>query len=134
MPGAVVENPEVVGEFGIIEGLTRMEASEGLWQFDEDDWALYAMLCDPVNFSELLFEDRKNEEYGGCYHVIDYQYPLFRYTPGEPYEIDACARSVGKTESAQGEGVQPRRSAATVTTLLISGPELIHLDAALSTP
>jgi hypothetical protein len=125
-PGAVVENPEVVGEFGIIEGLTRMEASEGLWRFDEDDWALYAMLCDPVNFSELLFEDRKNEEYGGCYHVLDYQYPLFRYTPGEPYEIDACARSVGKTESAKAKGCSHaiRRDG---DNLLISGPELIHL-------
>jgi hypothetical protein len=104
-----------------------MEVTEGLWRLDEDDWALYAMLCDPVYHAELLWEDRQNPDYGGCYHVMDYQYPMFRYSPGEPYEIDACARSVGKTESAKAKGCSHavRRDG---DPLLITAPEMIHLD------
>lgn len=126
MPGAVKDLPRVECEFGLIEGQTRMEVTEGLWSFDEDDWALYAMLADPVHMAELLWEDRKNVAHGGCYHVMDYQYPLFRYQPGDPYEINACARSVGKTESAKAKGCSHafRRDG---DYLLITAPELIHL-------
>jgi hypothetical protein len=127
VPGAVKDIPLAQCEFGMIEGQSRMEVSEGLWRLDEDDWALYAMLCDPVYHAELLWEDRQNVDYSGCYHVMDYQYPMFRYSPGEPYEIDACARSVGKTESGKAKGCSHavRRDGEP---LLITAPELIHLD------
>lgn len=111
-------------KFGLIEGQARIEVTEGIWSFDEDDWALIAMLQDPIYMSELLFQDPKNREYGGCYHVMDYQYPLFRVS--EPYEGHPCARSVGKTESIKARGVChafKRRG----EDMLITAPELIHL-------
>ncbi len=82
------------GRFGVIEGQKRLEYSEGIWLFDEDDWLLMAMLQDPVMMSELLFTDAKNKDYSGCYHVMDYQYSLFRHSHN--YQIWPCARSVGK--------------------------------------
>jgi hypothetical protein len=112
------------GQFGIIDGQTRIELTEGIWHFDDDDWLLIAMLQDPVYCAELLFEDPKNRDYGGCYHVIDYQYPLFRWT--DNYEGRPCARSVGKTESIKARAVSHtfRRQGEA---MLISAPELIHL-------
>lgn len=41
------------GQLGLIEGQTRINVTEGIWDFDDDDWALFAMLCDPVYMSEL---------------------------------------------------------------------------------
>jgi hypothetical protein len=122
---AVTKDPVAHGELGTIYNQSRIEASEGLWAFDDDDWALLAMLQDPVYLSELLFEDKKNKEYGGCYHVMDYQYPLFRHYTN--YEGKPCARSVGKTESMKADGVCHafRRQGED---MLITAPELIHLD------
>lgn len=125
MPGIVKSNPVAEGELGTIYGQSRTRVSEGIWVFDDDDWALIAMLQDPVYMSELLFEDKKNKEYGGCYHVIDYQYPLFRNYSN--YEGKPCARSVGKTESMKADGVCHafRRQGED---MLITAPQLIHLD------
>lgn len=110
---------------GIIEGAVDMRVNQGVWLFDEDDWLLIAMLKDPVYCAELLFEDPKNTTYGGCYHVMDYQYPLFRYI--QSYQIYPCARSVGKTESCKARAVTHlfRRLGED---LLITAPELIHLE------
>lgn len=113
-----------VGELGIIDGQRKIEYTEGIWHFDDDDWALMAMLQDPVYMSELLFSDAKNRDYGGCYRVMDYQYPLFRWT--DCYEGKPCARTVGKTESIKAHAVCHafRRQGED---MLVSAPELIHL-------
>jgi hypothetical protein len=115
---------DAVCDLGIIYGASRIEHTEGIWRLGEDDWALFAQLCDPIYMSELLFEDKQNRAYSGCYHVIDYQYPLFRV--GEPYEIHPCARTVGKTESIKARGVCHafKRQG---DDMLITAPELIHL-------
>jgi hypothetical protein len=116
--------PLASGDFGIIEGATRIEATEGIWHFDDDDWLLGAILQDPVHMSELLFTDPKNRAYSGCYHVMDYQYPLFRWE--DPYAMYPCARSVGKTESIKARAVChvfKRRG----EDMLITAPQLIHL-------
>lgn len=109
---------------GVIFNQHRTEIVEGVWKFDEDDWALIAMLQDPIYCSELLFADPNNKAYGGCYHVMDYQYPLFRHV--DNYEGKPCARSVGKTESMKADAVSHvfRRQGES---MLITAPELIHL-------
>ena len=60
-----------------------IRAIEGGHHFDEDDFLVLALLQDPVYASELLWRDPSNREYGGCYRVRDYQYPLFRIP--DPY-------------------------------------------------
>ncbi len=126
-PQPVPPSPPVkcaVGRLGYIEGQTRINVTEGIWEFDDDDWALFAMLCDPVYMSELLFVDPKNREHGGCYRVMDYQYPLFRTTTN--YEMYPCARSVGKTESIKAKAVCHafKRQGED---MLLTAPEMIHL-------
>lgn len=113
------------GRLGIIDGPKSIEALEGAWLFDDDDWALIAMLQDPVSCAELLFEDPLNHEYGGCYTVRDYQYPLFR--PKRNYNIDPCARDVGKTESIKARAVSHSFSSLGED-MLLTAPQLIHLD------
>lgn len=112
------------GELGVIEGQARIEVTESVWHFDDDDWLLIAMLQDPIYCAELLFEDPNNKEWGGCYRVMDYQYPLFRWT--DPYEMYPCGRSLGKTESLKAKAVAHifRRQGED---MLITAPELIHL-------
>lgn len=113
-------------ELGIIDGLKKMDVIEGTWRFDDDDFLLLALLCDPIYCAELLFEDPLKKEYGGCYRVMDYQYPLFR--PDSCYQAFPCARSVGKTESIKARSVShafKRRG----EDLLLTAPELIHLEA-----
>ncbi len=116
--------PTAKGQLGFIDGQSRIEHSEGIWQFDDDDWALAALLMDPIYCAELLFQDPRNREYGGCYHVMDYQYPLFRHDTNN--EGKPCARSVGKTESMKADAVSHvfRRQGED---MLITAPELIHL-------
>lgn len=118
--------PTAVGELGLIEHQTDMQVIEGTWRFDEDDFLVMAMLCDPIFCAELLFDNPLNHEYGGCYTVIDYQYPLFR--PESCYQAFPCARSVGKTESIKARSVSHafKRQGED---LLLTAPELIHLDA-----
>lgn len=97
---------------------------QGVWAFDEDDYLLIALLNDPIYCAELLGDDPSNREYGGCYTVRDYQYPLFR--ADECYAGFTCARSVGKTESIKWRSMVHafRRIAEN---LLLTAPELIHL-------
>lgn len=97
---------------------------EGVWDFDEDDYLLYGLICDPVYCAELLGEDPANHDYGGLYTVRDYQYPLFR--TDDNYAGFTCARSVGKTESIKWRAVTHtfRRIGEN---LLLTAPELIHL-------
>lgn len=96
----------------------------GVFTLDEDDLLLIAMLQDPIYATELCWSDPPNHEYGGCYRVRDYQYPLNRST--RPYEGYACARSVGKTESIKAKSFTHafRRHGQN---LLLTAPELIHL-------
>ena len=110
---------------GIIEGQRKIDTVEGIWQLDDDDFALIAMLRDPVFCAELLFADPLNTDYGGTYTVRDYQYPLFR--PSGNYSIFPCARDVGKTESIKAIAVSHtfRRLGED---LLISAPQMVHLD------
>lgn len=97
----------------------------GVWEFTEADYLLYSLLADNVECVELLWEDPLNREYGGTYHVRDYQYPLFRGVDSS-YEGYACARSVGKTESVRARAFTHafRRLGQG---LLLTAPELIHL-------
>jgi hypothetical protein len=113
------------GTLGIIEGQSKIEAVEGIWKLDDDDWALIAQLRDPVFCAELLFEDPLNKDHGGCYTVRDYQYALFR--PKGNYNIAPCARDVGKTESIKAIAVSHafRRIGED---LLVTAPQMIHLD------
>ena len=113
--------------FGEIENLGKGEKivwSEGVWTFDQDDFLLLALLMDPIYASELCWGDPANKEYGGCFRVRDYQYPLFRIE--DQYAGAACARSVGKTESIKARSFSHtfRRIAQN---LLLTAPELIHL-------
>lgn len=72
----------------------------GVWNFDEDDLLLGAMLADPIYGPELMWDDPGNQPYSGCYRVRDYQWSLFRppllENSNEHFRIYACARSVGK--------------------------------------
>lgn len=113
------------GRLGLIEGAKDIRHLEGVWMLDDDDFALYAMLCDPVFCAELLFEDPLNKQWGHCYRVRAHQYGLFR--PQGNYNIAPCARDVGKTESIKS------RSCAHAfkrlgEDLLLSAPQLIHLE------
>jgi hypothetical protein len=92
--------------------------------FDADDYLLLALLSDPIYCAELLGHTPKNHQYGGCYVVYDYQYPLFRMPL--KYAGAACARTVGKTESLKWDAVSHtfRRIREN---MLITAPELIHL-------
>jgi hypothetical protein len=112
------------GKLGLIEGQRKIEETVGIWRFDDDDWALAAILQDPIFMAELLFEDPKNKDHGGCYRVMDYQTSLFRFDA--PYEGYPCARTIGKTESIKARGVCHtfRRQGED---MLITAPELIHL-------
>lgn len=112
---------------GEIEGIGKgaeIHVSYDAFTFDEDDFAVYAMLCDPIYHAELLWEDPSNRAYGGCYRVRDYQYPLFRLD--DNFAGVAAARTVGKTES-----VKARAGAHVIRrqgeNLLLTAPELIHL-------
>ncbi len=98
--------------------------SQGQWTFTEEDLLLIALLQDPVFAPELCWRDPSNHQYGGCYRVRDYQYPLFRVQ--DNYAGFACARSVGKTESIKARAFSHvfRR---TSENLLLTAPELIHL-------
>lgn len=102
----------------------EIQWSEGLWAFDEDDFMVLAMLKDPIFAAELCWGDPANREYGGCYRVMDYQYPLFRIE--DSYAGAACARSVGKTESIKARSFShPFKRIS--ENLLLTAPELIHL-------
>lgn len=112
---------------GNIDGLgagKNIQWSEGIWNFDEDDFMLMALLMDPIYAAELMWDDPTNKEYHGCYRVRDYQYPLWRIE--DNYAGAACARSVGKTESIKGRSfAHPFRRIG--ENLLVTAPELIHL-------
>jgi len=112
---------------GQIEGLgggKNIQHSEGIWNFDEDDFLLLALLQDPIYAAELMWDDPTNREHFGCYRVRDYQYPLFRID--DQYAGAACARSVGKTESIKARSYSHafRRIGEN---MLMTAPELIHL-------
>jgi hypothetical protein len=96
----------------------------GVWNLDEDDLLLIALLQDPIYGTELLWGDPTNHDYGGCFRWRDYQYPLCRAESN--YQGYACARSVGKTESIKAKGFVHafRRHGQN---LLLTAPELIHL-------
>lgn len=98
--------------------------SEEGWVIDDDDMLLLAMLADPIFGPELTWREPANHDYGGCYRVRDYQYPLFRIENN--YQGAACARSVGKTESIKARAFSHvfKRLGEN---MLISAPELIHL-------
>jgi hypothetical protein len=112
----------LLDDAGKLHAIRRSE--EGPWVFDEDDYLLFALLCDPIYHSELLCEDPTNHDYGGAYVVRDYQYPLFRVDYN--YAGITCARAVGKSESIKARSCTHafRRIGEN---LLLTAPELIHL-------
>lgn len=114
-----------MAKLGVIEGFEKMEhIRKGVWLLDDADFWLIALLQDPVYGPELLWDDPNNFDYGGCYRVRDYQYPLNRY--GKNYKGHQTARSVGKTESIKAKAfTHPFRR--TGQGLLLTAPELIHL-------
>jgi hypothetical protein len=102
----------------------RFPTRHGVWNLDEDDLLLIALLTDPVYAAELLWDDPPNADYGGCFRWRDYQYPLCR--SDKNYQGHACARSVGKTESIKAKSfTHPFRRHG--QNLLLTAPELIHL-------
>jgi hypothetical protein len=102
----------------------RFPTRHGVWNLDEDDLLLIALLTDPVYAAELLWDDPPNADYGGCFRWRDYQYPLCR--SDQNYQGHACARSVGKTESIKAKSfTHPFRRHG--QNLLLTAPELIHL-------
>jgi hypothetical protein len=115
---------------GHIEGLTTDTVQIDNYVLDEDDLLLISLLQDPIYCAELLWTDPTNHEYGECYRVRDYQYPLWRHsefdTASKNYAGFACGRSVGKTESIKGKAFCHafRRNGED---LLLTAPELIHL-------
>lgn len=114
-------------ELGFIDGIGKGEGitwSEGVWTFDQDDFLLLALLTDPIYATELLWVDRKNTDYAGCYRVRDYQYPLFRMD--DHYVGAACGRSTGKTESIKARSFTHAFRRIGLN-LLLTAPELIHL-------
>lgn len=102
----------------------RWPEEQGVWNFDESDYLLIALLRDPIYCAELLGEDPANHDYGGMFVVRDFQYPLFRTHAN--YAGFTCARSVGKTESIKWRAVSHvfRRIGEN---MLLTAPELIHL-------
>ena len=63
---------------GEIVGL-NFPVLEGPWEFDDDDFALMAMLQDPIYCAELLVSDAKNHDYAGQYRVLRQQVKFFDY-------------------------------------------------------
>lgn len=115
---------DYLGEIQEVGGGEELLWSEGIWTFDQDDFLALAMLKDPIFATELCWYDPANLEYGGCFRVMDYQYPLFRMD--DNYAGAACARSVGKTESIKARSfTHPFKRIA--ENLLVTAPELIHL-------
>lgn len=102
----------------------RLPFRDGVWMLDEGDLLLIGLLQDPIYATELCWADPTNRDYGGCYRVRDYQYVLNRASSN--YQIHACARSVGKTESVKAKAFVHafRRHGEN---LLLTAPELIHL-------
>lgn len=119
-----------MSNLGVIDGLAPMQHQEGRYNFEEEDFLLYALLTDPIYCCELLWRDPINREYGECYRVRDYQYPLWRPsefgTASKNYAGYACGRSTGKTESIKGKSFCHafKRHGEN---LLLTAPELIHL-------
>ncbi|MEA2497113.1 MAG: hypothetical protein QOJ29_5024, partial [Thermoleophilaceae bacterium] len=111
-------------KLGRIEGLQQDSIRMGAFVLSDDDFWLAAMLQDPIYAPEVLWDDPTNHEYGGCYRVRDYQYPLFR--PEHNYQGHATGRNVGKTESIKAKAFTHlfRRHGEN---LLLTAPELIHL-------
>lgn len=103
----------------------------GPFDMDEDDFVLACMLTDPLLAAELLWDDRNNHEYAGCYRVRDHQYTMCRGSRFGATEIQnnegyACARAVGKTEAIKRRAfTHPFRRHG--QNLLVTAPELIHL-------
>lgn len=106
--------------------------SIGMFDLDETDMTLIALLADPVCGAEMFWDDPNNHEYSGCYRVRDHQYPMFRGEP-DPHNFKArnnegfaCGRDIGKTESIKARAWTHcfRR---TRRNLLLTAPELIHL-------
>lgn len=122
-------DPALVGIEGMGSG-KNVRHRDGIWDLDEDDMLVIAMLADPIYNAELLFDDPANHEYGGCYRVRDHQYELNRIEDdeGNPENnaVAACARSVGKTEGIKNKACShPFRRHS--ENLLVTAPELIHL-------
>lgn len=111
-------------DLGIIYEAGGREISILGARFDEDDLLLITMLADPIYGTELLWDDPQNQDYGECYRVRDYQWPMFRTSANS--EIYACARSTGKTESVKAKAFTHtfRRHGQN---LLLTAPQLIHL-------
>lgn len=109
---------------GEIDNLQATFVREGDFDLDLDDFLLYAMLTDSLYAAELLWEEPKNNAFGGLYRVKDYQYPLWRTE--NIYAIFACARAVGKTESIKGDAFS-HAFKRLGENMLITAPELIHL-------
>jgi len=116
--------PKGKQKLGEVVGLNQPSIRRNGWVLTDEDFWLISMLQDPVYATELMWDDPTSMEYGGCYRVRDYQYPLYRSQSN--YQGHACARSVGKTESIKAKTFVhgfKRHS----ENLLLTAPELIHL-------
>jgi hypothetical protein len=96
-----------------------------LEDLSESERYLYALLQDQsgVDIAEFLWVDERSPDF--VYRCWDYQVAWYRSK--DKFQIDQCARSIGKSE-----GIQMRAFAFAFTNpgeeLLLTAPEMIHLD------
>lgn len=96
-----------------------------LADLSEEERYLLAILQDQsgIDIAELLWEDSTAPD--NIFRCYDYQYPWYRTQ--KKFQIDQCARAIGKSL-----GIQMRAFAFPFThageEMLITAPELIHLD------
>jgi len=91
----------------------------------EEERFLFAILQDHsgIDIAEFTWTDDTSKD--GVFRCYDYQYPWYRTRA--KYQIDQCARAIGKSV-----GIQMRAFAFPFTNpdsdMLVTAPELIHLD------
>lgn len=91
----------------------------------EEELYLLAILQDQSGIDPAEFSWTDDTAQDGIFRCWDYQYPWYRSE--EKFQIDQCARAIGKSV-----GIQMRAWAFAFTNpgqeMLITAPELIHLD------
>lgn len=94
-------------------------------KLDEGECYLWALLSDEsgLDLAEFSWKDEANDD--GCWRAWPFQWMWFRNS--NKFQIDQCARSLGKSVSIQLRGfifgfVHPGQE------MLITAPELIHLQ------
>lgn len=109
----------------VTEAATPNAPAKVLEDLTEEEAYLWAILQDEsgLDQAEFLWYAPENED--GCFRAWPYQWSWWRTM--DPYQIDQCARSVGKSLSIKARGfcfpfVRPGQE------MVITAPELVHLE------